>query len=216
MNKRIISPSLLSANFSNLVYDIKRVEDLGVNRLHLDVMDGHFVPNITFGPFIINDIKKVTKSHLETHLMIENPSKYLDDFINAGSDTIIIHEEATNDVINILNYIRSKNVKSGIAINPDTPYKVIEQYIENLDYILVMSVFPGFGGQKFIYNTLDKMKKIKKLIYNRDILVGVDGGVNLKTIDQVYDTGIDITIVGSGLYGANNINQRYNQLMNNE
>ena len=122
--KRIISPSLLSANFTRLKEDIRTVEDLGIKRLHLDVMDGHFVPNLTFGPFIINDIKKITNSHLETHLMIENPRQYLDDYINAGSDTIIIHYEATDNPEDDLSYIKSKNIKAGIAINPNTDYKL--------------------------------------------------------------------------------------------
>ena len=137
MNKRIISPSLLSANFSNVILDIKRVEKLGITRLHLDIMDGHFVPNITFGPFIIKHIRDVTSSHLETHLMIEEPSKYLDDFIKCGSDTIIIHHEIKEDKIDSLKYIKKNNVKSGIAINPDTDISVIREYIEYLDYILV-------------------------------------------------------------------------------
>tara|TARA_Y100001970_G_scaffold102470_1_gene128670 strand:- start:6101 stop:6751 length:651 start_codon:yes stop_codon:yes gene_type:complete len=216
MKNRIISPSLLSANFTRLKEDIKIVEDVGVNRLHLDVMDGHFVPNLTFGPFIINDIRKVTKSHLETHLMIEDPHKYFKDYINAGSDTIIFHYEASKHVLEDLKYIKNKNVKAGIAINPDTDYNNILEFIDYLDYILIMSVFPGFGGQKFIVDTLNTMKNLVKASKNKDILIGVDGGVNLSTIDEVYNTGIDITIVGSGLYGAKNIKERYNQLIRNE
>tara|TARA_B100000029_G_C17432965_1_gene908574 strand:- start:318 stop:968 length:651 start_codon:yes stop_codon:yes gene_type:complete len=216
MNKRIISPSLLSADFSNVLNDIVRVEKLGIDRLHLDIMDGHFVPNITFGPFIIKHIRNVTKSHLESHLMIEEPSKYLDEFIKCGSDTIIIHHEIKESKIDSLKYIRNNNVKSGIAINPDTNYDVISEYIDYIDYVLVMSVFPGFGGQSFIYDTLEKMKQIRKITKNKNILIGVDGGVNIKTIDDVYSTGVDITIVGSGLYGADNIKERYNQLINNE
>ena len=216
MKNRIISPSLLSANFTQLKEDIKIVEEAGVNRLHLDVMDGHFVPNLTFGPFIINDIRKVTNSHLETHLMIENPHKYFDDYINSGSDTIIFHYEASKHILADLKYIKSKNVCAGIAINPDTNYKNILEFLDYLDYILIMSVFPGFGGQKFILNTLDTMKNLVDASSDKDILIGVDGGVNLNTIDQVYETGIDITIVGSGLYGADNIKERYNQLIRNE
>ena len=213
---RIISPSLLSANFTRLTEDIKKVEKLGVNRLHLDVMDGNFVPNITFGPFIINDIRKITSSHLETHLMILNPNKFFDDYINAGSDTLIFHHEASENPKEDLKYIKSKNVKAGIALNPDTKCNVIENYLEELDYILIMSVFPGFGGQSFINETLDKMKKIKNLTKDHNIIIGVDGGVNIDTINKVYNTGIDVTIVGSGLYGAKDIKKRYNRLMNNE
>ena len=215
MKKRIISPSLLSANFTRLKEDIKVVEDAGVSRLHLDVMDGHFVPNLTFGPFIIKDIRKITKSHLETHLMITNPHKYFDEYINAGSDTLIFHYEASTDIKRDLKYIQERNVKAGIAINPDSDYKQLLKYTENLDYILIMSVFPGFGGQSFIESTLDSMKFLKDNTKGTDILIGVDGGVNINTIDRVYDTGIDVTIVGSGLYGAKNINKRYNELILN-
>ncbi|MAN35744.1 MAG: ribulose-phosphate 3-epimerase [Candidatus Marinimicrobia bacterium] len=215
MKKRIISPSLLSANFTRLKEDIKVVEDAGVTRLHLDVMDGHFVPNLTFGPFIIKDIRKITKSHLETHLMITNPHKYFDEYIKAGSDTLIFHYEASTDIKRDLKYIQERGVKAGIAINPDSDYKQLLKYTDNLDYILIMSVFPGFGGQSFIESTLDSMKFLKENTKGTDILIGVDGGVNINTIDRVYDTGIDVTIVGSGLYGAKNINKRYNELILN-
>ena len=213
MKKRIISPSLLSANFTRLKEDIKVVEDAGVDRLHLDVMDGHFVPNLTFGPFIIRDIRKITSSHLETHLMITDPHKYIDEYIDAGSDTLIFHFEASTDISRDLKHIQDRGAKAGIAINPDSDYKQILKYTNYLDYILIMSVFPGFGGQSFIESTLETMKFLKENTLGSDILIGVDGGVNIKTIDKVYDTGIDITIVGSGLYGADNINDRYKELM---
>ncbi len=216
MKNRIISPSLLSANFTRLSEDIKIVEDAGVSRLHLDVMDGHFVPNLTFGPFIINDIRKITNSHLETHLMITNPRRYFDDYIDAGSDTLIFHFEASDDINADLKYIQKRGVKAGIAINPDSDYKKLLDYTEFLDYILIMSVFPGFGGQSFIESTLDSMKFLKDNTKNSNILIGVDGGVNLSTIDKVYDTDIDVTIVGSGLYGAKNIKRRYNKLVLND
>ena len=218
--KRIISPSLLSANFTNLRHDIKVVEDLGINRLHLDVMDGHFVPNLTFGPFIIEDIRKITNSHLETHLMIENPGKYINDYINAGSDTLIFHYEASNDIRKDLDLIKSKNVKCGLAIKPETSHEVLNEYLDILDYILIMSVSPGFGGQGFIEQTLDKMNAIHNMCINNKcrekIQLGVDGGVNVNTIDKVYSTGIDITIVGSGLYKAPDIPKRYIELINDE
>ena len=216
MNNRIISPSLLSANFTQLKDDIKVVEDAGVDRLHLDVMDGHFVPNLTFGPFIINDIRKITNSHLETHLMIENPRKYFDDYINAGSDTLIFHYEASKHINDDLEYIKSKGILSGLAINPNTDYKQLSKYYDNIDYILIMSVFPGFGGQSFMNSTIYSMTYLVNDTVDRDILIAVDGGVNLSTIDKVYNTGIDITIVGSGLYGADNIKERYLSLMSND
>jgi len=216
MKKRIISPSLLSANFTRLKEDISIVEDCGVNRLHLDVMDGHFVPNLTFGPFIISHINKITNSHLETHLMITNPHKYLKDYIDAGSNTLIFHYEASTNIKRDLSFIRDNNVLAGIAINPDTDPSNLLKYFDYLDYILIMSVFPGFGGQSFIEDTLETMIYLNKKRNKKDILIGVDGGVNLKTIDKVYNTGIDVTIVGSGLYGADNIQERYKQLTSNE
>ena len=216
--KRIISPSLLSADFSNLIKDIKIVEEVGVDRLHLDVMDGHFVPNLTFGPFIIKHIRKSTKCHLETHLMIEEPSKYIKDYAKAGSDTIIIHYEASLDLRSDLNKIKEEGVLCGVAIKPETSYKVLEEYLDIIDYILIMSVSPGFGGQGFINETLDKMKSIHLMCIKKNcrerIKIGVDGGVNLKTIKSVYETGIDITIVGSALYGATDVKDRYYNLIN--
>ena len=216
MKKRIISPSLLSANITRLKEDISIVEDCGVNRLHLDVMDGHFVPNLTFGPFIINHINEITNSHLETHLMISDPHKYLKDYIDAGSNTLIFHYEASTDIKRDLSFIRDNNVLAGIAINPNTDPSNLLKYFDYLDYILVMSVFPGFGGQSFIEDTLETMIYLDKKRNNKDILIGVDGGVNVKTIDKVYNTGVDVTIVGSGLYGADNIQERYKQLISNE
>ncbi len=211
---RNISPSLLSANFTDLKKDISLVEDLGVDRLHLDVMDGHFVPNLTFGPFIISQIRKITKLHLETHLMIKNPDKYIEEYAKAGSDTIIIHFEASNNVIKDLKEIKSYGKMSGIAINPDTDYKLLKPYFNYLDYILIMSVFPGFGGQSFIESTIDTMKYLVNNTKNHNITIGVDGGVNPSTIDRVYETGIDVTIVGSALYGASNVKERYLELIN--
>ncbi len=212
MNK-IISPSLLSANFTRLKEDIELVQNLGVKRIHLDVMDGHFVPNLTFGPFIIKQIKEITDLHLETHLMIETPHKYIEEYAKAGSDTIIIHQEASIDIKSDLERIKSLGKKAGVALNPDTSHETLKPFIDLLDYILVMSVFPGFGGQSFITDTLDKMKKIVKIRGDREISIGVDGGVNLDTIDSVYLTGIDITIVGSALYGAQDIKKRYTELI---
>ena len=211
---RIISPSLLSADFSRLREQIELVENLGIDRLHIDVMDGHFVPNFTFGPFILKAIRKLTDSHLETHLMMSNPEQYIKDFVDAGADTLIIHTEASQNISKDLDSIKKLGVKCGLAIKPNTDESVLEQYIDILDYVLVMSVEPGFGGQEFIEASLDKMRNIVSMRGNKNFLIGVDGGVNLKTIDKVYGTGIDIVVVGSGLYKAQDVQERYNQLLN--
>jgi len=214
MSNRNISPSILSADFTNIKEQILAVESAGASRLHIDVMDGHFVPNLTFGPFIIKQIKALTNMHFETHLMIENPHKYLEEYIQAGSDTVIFHYEASRDIERDIKIIKDNDALAGLAINPDTNPEVLEKYMDKIDYILVMSVFPGFGGQSFIVETLKTMETLVKMRAGRDILIGVDGGVNLKTIRKVYETGIDITIVGSGIYKADNISTRFNELMN--
>ena len=211
---RNISPSLLAANFSNISKDIKAIEKAGVNRLHLDVMDGHFVPTITFGPFIIESIRKITNCHLETHLMINNTDEVLDQYIEAGSDTIIIHLESSINPINELKYIRKKDKIAGIALNPNTSEELLLPLLNYIDYILIMSVHPGKGGQSFISHTLKKMNNVVEMTKNLNITIAVDGGVNVNTINQIYSTGIDIVIVGSGLFNANNIYKRYKKLLN--
>ena len=213
MKNRNISPSLLSADFSKLKDQIDIVIDAGATRLHLDVMDGHFVPNFTFGPFIVKAIRKLTSAHLETHLMISNPHKYISEFIDAGSDTLIFHYEASSDIDRDINLIKNQKIKAGIALNPDTKIELIYDYLSVLDYVLIMSVNPGFGGQGFIRETLGQIETLSSLSEKYNFLIGVDGGVNLTTIDDVYNAGADITVVGSGLYGAPIINDRFNQLM---
>jgi ribulose-phosphate 3-epimerase len=211
---RIISPSLLSADFSNISNTIKQIEDAGADRLHLDVMDGYFVPALTFGPMIIKEIRKCSQCHLETHLMIQQPHKTINQYINAGSDTIIIHLEASLNPEEELSYIRAQNVCAGIAINPETEENKLLPLLKHIDYILIMSVSPGRGGQAFMPDTLRKMENIVKMRGDRDIIIGVDGGVSRNTIPKVYETGIDISIVGSGLFEAKDISQRYMDLMN--
>lgn len=213
-NDRIISPSILAADFANLKREINRVEAAGVTRLHLDVMDGKFVPNITFGPVIVKAIDELTECHLECHLMIEDPSDYFDQFIKAGSDTVIFHCEASSDIGDNLQRLRKMGVRAGLSLKPDTDPEVLTPYLDLLDYVLVMSVYPGFGGQDFIPETLASMRKIVKLRSGRPFLIGVDGGVNQRTIRRVYETGIDIAIVGSGFFGADDLTQRHRDLLN--
>lgn len=207
-----ISPSLLSADFSCLKDQIRIVEKAGANRLHLDVMDGHFVPNITFGPLVVQAIRKVANSYLDTHLMIEKPHRYLQQFVEAGADTIIIHAEASEDLIRDLGTIRELGAAPGLAINPDTDFDVLKPYLIDLEYVLIMSVFPGFGGQQLIEDSLENMTKAVAARNEHNYLVAVDGGINTQTIDQVISTGIDIAVVGSALFGAPDISKRYREL----
>ena len=211
---RIVSPSLISADFRNISEDIKQVEIAGAHRLHLDVMDGHFVPNLTFGPLVIKAIRECTSCHLETHLMIENPNQSIDQYIDAGSDTVINHLEASTNPEIDLYHIKEQDVLAGIALNPDTDENRLIPLLDYLDYILIMSVFPGRGGQSFISSTLDKMINIVKIRGDSEITIGVDGGVNLSTIAEVYKTGVDVTIVGSGLFKAENVSTRFQDLLN--
>ena len=208
----LVSPSLLSADFAQLERHIRLVEEAGASRLHLDVMDGHFVPNITFGPLIIEAIRRLTTLHLDTHLMIEKPHRYLKEFVAAGSDTVIVHAEASEDLSRDLNTIRDLGAFPGVALNPDTDFDVLIPYLSDLDYILIMSVFPGFGGQDFIENTLDIMRKAVIAKQDHAYLVAVDGGVNIDTIGKIVATGIDIAVVGSGLFKASDIIQRFREL----
>ncbi len=212
---RNISPSIIAGDFSKLDREIKEIEDLGITRLHLDIMDGNFVPNLTFGPLLVEGIRKLTKMHLECHLMINNPKKYLDDYISAGGDTIIVHIENNPEFEENLSEIKRQGVKGGIAFNPDTPIKNILPFVNKMDYVLIMSVFPGFCGQTFIESTIDSMSEfVNQKKKNSSLVVAVDGGVNIQTIQQVYDTGVDVSIVGSGLLGAKDRKKRYQELMN--
>ena len=210
---RIISPSLLSADFSCLEDQIKTVENAGANRLHLDIMDGHLVPNITFGPLVVQAVAKVSKSILDVHLMIEKPHRFIKQFIEAGAHTIIVHAEASNDLSRDLSTIKELGATPGVAINPDTGFDELTPYLNDLGYILIMSVFPGFGGQKFIEATLENMTKAVAAREKHHYLVAVDGGVNTDTIDQVTSTGIDIAVVGSALFHAPDITKRFQELL---
>lgn len=200
-----IAPSLLSADFSNLERDIKMVESAGAHLLHIDVMDGHFVPNITMGPVVVKAIRKVASIPLDVHLMIENPGDYVDAFVDAGADYVTIHVEAAPHLHRVLQKIRARGVKTGVSLNPHTPLSSIEEVLDDLDLILIMSVNPGFGGQGFITNTLNKLRRLKKMLvaHNADhIEVEVDGGIKLDNIKEVSDAGTDIFVSGSGIFGV--------------
>ena len=206
MKTKKIAPSLLSANFSNIEKDIKILEEGGADLLHLDVMDGHFVPNITFGPFIIKAIKDVANIPLDVHLMIENPGDYVDAFCDAGADYLTVHVEAAPHLHRVIQQIKAKGVKAGVSLNPHTPLSAIEEVLGDLDMILIMSVNPGFGGQSFIENTIDKLRRLKKMLIAhgvyQQIEVNVDGGIKLANIKEVSDAGCDVFVSGSGIFKA--------------
>ncbi len=197
----LVAPSLLSADFSRLASEIHQVEQAGADILHVDVMDGHFVPNITIGPVVVKDIRKVTSLPLEAHLMIENPEKYVGSFIKAGSDMITVHIETVNDktFASIRKETADAGVKLGISLNPPTDLSRIENVLGSVDFVLVMSVNPGFGGQEFISDSVGKIKKLRSM-FSKDI--AVDGGINESTARLVVDAGANILAAGSYIFKA--------------
>lgn len=204
-----ISPSILSADFTRLGEEIKAVEKAGADYIHIDVMDGHFVPNITIGPFIVKAVKKIAKLPLDVHLMIENPDYYLDDFIKAGSDILTVHAEAAPHLNRTINYIKKSGIRAGVSLNPSTPLSVLEYIIEYIDMVLIMSVNPGFGGQSFIENIIPKIEILHNLISknNYDIELNVDGGINVDNIERIARAGANVFVSGSGIYGTTDYKQ---------
>ena len=207
-----ISPSILAADFSQLGKEIDNLEKGGADLIHVDVMDGHFVPNLTIGPPVIKALRKYTKLPFDVHLMIAPVHKYIKDFANAGSDIITIHPEATEDLEKSIFYIKELNKKVGVSLNPDTKINVIETHLNNIDLVLIMSVFPGFGGQKFIPETIKKIKDLKKIKdknnYNFDI--EVDGGVNFLNSKDIIKAGANILVSGTTIFKSNNGNIKKN------
>ena len=198
-----IAPSILAADFSRLADEINRVESAGANILHLDVMDGHFVPNITIGPQVVASIRKSTRMVLDVHLMIESPENFLEDFIDAGADWISVHVEADKHLDRTLNFLKEKGIRAGVALNPATPVSSLDEVLHLLDYVLIMTVNPGFGGQKFIPSTLEKIRKLKRLAKS-DAYRGrieVDGGIDAGNLSKVLDAGADIIVAGSAIFG---------------
>jgi len=202
-----IAPSILSADFANLERDIKIVEQGGADLLHIDVMDGHFVPNITIGIPVVAAIKKISTIPLDVHLMIENPGDYVEKFINAGADYLTVHVEAATHLHGIIQAIKANGAKAGVSLNPHTPLSSIEEVLQDLDMVLIMSVNPGFGGQSFIPQTLDKVKRLNKILAKRgleNVEIEIDGGVKLNNIKEVAEAGVNILVSGSGVFGAEN------------
>ena len=206
MKKIKISPSILSADFSQLGKEIKKLEDGGADLIHVDVMDGHFVPNLTIGPPVIKSLRNYTKLPFDVHLMISPVHKYIKNFAEAGSDTITIHPEATENLSQSITLIKELNKKVGVSLNPNTKINLIESQLDNIDLVLVMSVFPGFGGQKFIPETIKKIKDLKKIKddNNYSFDIEVDGGVNFSNSKDIINAGANILVSGTTIFKENN------------
>lgn len=198
----ILSPSLLSIDFNNVERNARALDEAGVKWFHLDVMDGNFVKNISFGPPVIKCIRQITDSFFDVHLMILEPIRYVDAFKDAGADMLTVHYEACKDVQATLDYIKGEGLKAGLAINPGTPVSEIEEYIDKVDMVLIMSVNPGFGGQKFMPEAIDKLKQVKMLsdAKNPDMYIQVDGGITIDNVQAVLDAGANVVVAGSAVF----------------
>jgi len=209
-----IAPSILSADFSRLKDEIQAVEAAGADWLHVDVMDGHFVPNITIGPVVVEWVRKVTKIPVDVHLMITDPAKYAPEFIKAGADWVSIHPETCANPNATLRKIRDLGAKASIAVNPDVPLSRVERCFADIDMILMMTVFPGFGGQAFIPDVLPKIEEVRKLLDQRklSILVEVDGGIKADNIERVVRAGAEVIVSGSGIFKTPNYAETIRQM----
>jgi len=212
----LLAPSILASNFSNLAQQIRLVEIAGADWIHCDIMDGHFVPNITFGPIVVEAARQSTKLPLDVHLMITDPDKYIEDFAKAGASSIIVHLEADVHLNRTINRIKELGVKAGVAINPSTPVYLLQDIAEYIDQVLIMSVNPGFGGQRFIPNSIRKIKEAVKLrnSINSKFLIEIDGGIDNKTAGKVLEAGCDVFIAGSFIFKTANITASAAELIN--
>ena len=212
MKKIKISPSILSADFGELGNEIKKLEKGGADLVHVDVMDGHFVPNLTIGPPVIKSLRRFTKIPFDVHLMINPVHKYIKDYAEAGSDIITIHPEATDNLASTIDYVKSLNKKAGVSLNPDSPIDMIIDEISKIDLVLIMSVYPGFGGQKFMPEVLSKIKKINQIKNQRNLKfdIEVDGGINFSNAKKVINAGANILVSGTTIFKENNGNLKKN------
>lgn len=210
-----LAPSILSADFSQLGKETERIEKAGAHIIHIDVMDGHFVPNISYGATVMKSLLGKTKLPFDVHLMIENADKYIPDFITDNTEYITVHQEACTHLDRTIEFIKSFGVKAGVALNPATPPQTLEYVADKLDMVLVMSVNPGFGGQSFIDNALTKIKKLDdfRKKNNLDFEIEVDGGVNLSNVREICDAGTDIIVAGSSIFGAEDIGNRVGEFL---
>ena len=201
---KLIAPSILSADFARLGEEIKAVEAAGADWIHIDVMDGHFVPNITIGPLVVKAARQSTRLPLDVHLMIENPDRYIKDFVDAGADLVAVQVETCPHLHRTVQLIRECGARPGVVLNPTTPLATIEWILPDVEFVMLMSVNPGFGGQKFIPATLDKIRQLREMIEKRRLatLIEIDGGVNTTTIGDIAAAGADVFVAGSAIYGT--------------
>jgi len=211
-----IAPSILSADFSNLTQQIRFVEMGGADVIHCDIMDGKFVPNITFGPVVVSAVRKTTKLPIDVHLMIENPDNFIDDFVKAGADYISVHQEEVIHLHRTVSRIKELGAKAGVVINPATPVNTLVDILEYVDFVLIMSVNPGFGGQNFIESSLNKISQLSKMREQNNLKfeIEIDGGVTSKNIEKISNAGCDIFVAGSSIFGQDNISAATTELKN--